>query len=122
MNQRLFHVGLKIPETRLWDLMANLERWGAGDLEIRHVPELANEPVQLDSVDTPRLDPPVPKDITGAMQILVLRAMKPDVPTQPRSLTDVTGLTKKQIHMALYNLLKNGAVTRPEIGVYVRVI
>ena len=122
MTQRLFHVGLKIPETRLWDLMANLEKWGAGDLEIRHIPQEANEPVQLESVDRPRLDPPLPVTIKGRTQVLVLSAMKPEVPTIPRSLTGATGLTPKQIHMALYNLLQHGAVTRPEIGVYVRVI
>jgi len=119
MNQRLFHVGLKIPETQLWDLMAIIEKLGAGDVEIRHVPE--PESIRLDSVDTPRLAPPAPglSPRAGNMK-LVLSAMPAGERVRPLQLTRSTGLKPKQIAMALYNLAKGGFVTRPEMGFYLR--
>ena len=116
MNQRLFHVGLSVPETRLWDLLANLEKLGAGDLDIRHIPEPV--PVQLDDVDS---QPPAPVKIKGPNQKIVLAAMQPEIPTKPRALSAPTGLTLKQIHMALWHLMQLGAVKRPRTGLYVRI-
>jgi hypothetical protein len=119
MNQRLFHVGLKIPETQLWDLMAVIEKLGGGDVEIRHIPE--PESIPLDSVDTPKLvaPPPVLSHRAGNMK-LVLDAMTPGTRVRPLHLAKPTGLTPKQVSMALYNLAKSGFVTRPEMGFYLR--
>jgi len=118
MNQRLFHVGLKIPEHRLWDLLAVIEKLDAGDVEIRHVPEPANIP--LDSVDTPRLAAPK-LDHRATNMKLVLGAMPTGERIRPLHLAKPTGLKPKQVSMALYNLMKGGFVTRPEMGFYMRV-
>jgi len=117
MNQRLFHVGLKIPETQLWDLMSFIEKLGGGDVEIRHIPE--PESIRLDSVDTPQLAPPALSHRAGNMK-LVLEAMPTGERVRPLQLTRSTGLKPKQIAMALYNLAKGGFVTRPEMGFYMR--
>lgn len=123
MSQRLFHVEMFVKETKLWDLLDVIEKTaGVGDLKVRHVTEA---PKLLDSVDTTQLalpDVQPPKLLTrGINTTRVLQAMQPDVPTAPKSLTRQTGLTAKQISMALYNLLQHGFVKRLEIGMYMRV-
>jgi len=127
MTQRLFHVGLKIEETRLWDLLDSIEKIGAGDVEIHHVPLAAVHTVALDSVDTttrlalPDVQPAPAKKIHGTNLRKVLGAMPDKETTSPRFLAGPTGLTPKQVAMALYILTVKGHVKRIAIGEYVRV-
>jgi hypothetical protein len=124
MSQRLFHVEMKVIETKLWDLLDAIEKIEeVGDLEIRHVPKPAR--AKLPAVDTTPLALPdvqsAEDTVKGPNQIVVLRAMKPNAPVSPREISKPAGLSVKQTAMALYHLLQLGIVVRPKTGLYMRV-
>ena len=129
MANRFLHVGLTIRDDgHLWELLALLERHGrVANVEIRHIPEPVNGDAGDGLTDLALLPPiakPVrkpPKPMRGPHVNAVLQAMQPGRPTSPRKIAGPSGLTGKQAAMALYHLLKNGRVARPQPGIYVRI-
>ena len=106
--KNLLHVsGIVRDGTSLWSLLKAFEAVHAKDVEVRPV---VTEP-QL-------LLPPPAKKPPGSNQDAVLKLLSPEPVTNVKALTKGTGFTGKQVHMALYQLMKKKKVKKTSTGFY----
>jgi predicted Rossmann fold nucleotide-binding protein DprA/Smf involved in DNA uptake len=102
----------------LWYILRAFEDARAFEVDVRSVVEPPEDKAPVPLIAKPQPQQP-PK---GANVTRVLEAMKPGEETHNVMLIGRTGLTRKQVHMALYNLERAGKVKRLHIGTYVLVV
>lgn len=100
----------------LWAILRAFEDVRAMGVEVQSVviPDAAPAPVPLIAHDKP-------SPVKGPNMTAVLDAIEPNTATVAIDIAKRTGLTLKQTHMAIYNLVKNGAIKRVKPGVYQKV-